>query len=162
MRLSPLDISKQEFARALRGYHPAEVRAFLEKVADEYAALDTERTMLSEQKLKLEAQLETYKKMEQSLRESLLMTQKTLEEARLSTDHERELILREAQLEAEQIKREADRYVMNSRDELERLAAQRDTYLKRLRYLLHSQQELIDMLETETPVPETHDDESSG
>jgi len=162
MRLSPLDISKQEFARALRGYHPAEVRAFLEKVADEFAELDTERTTLYEQKLKLEAQLETYKKMEQSLRESLLMTQKSLEESRVNAEHQRELILREAELEAEQIKREADRHVADARYELERLAEQRDTYLKRLRYLLHSQQELIDMLEQETPLPERRDDEPSG
>ncbi|MFH1009682.1 MAG: DivIVA domain-containing protein [bacterium] len=154
MRLSPLDISKQEFARALRGYHPAEVRAFLEKVADEFAELESGRATLLQQKLKLEAQLETYKQMEQTLRESLLMTQKSLEEARANADHERELILREAGLEAEQIKREADRHVTDARMELERLAAQRDTYLKRLRYLLHSQQELIDMLENETPLRE--------
>lgn len=162
MRLSPLDISKQEFGRSLRGYDPAEVRAFLEKVADELADLAAEASRLSQQNLKVETQLESYKQMERSLRESLITAQKSLEEARESSKRERDLMLREAQFEAEQMVRNAERQVHDIREELRRLASQRDAYLKRLRFLLSSQQELVELLEKEAPLSETHHDETSG
>jgi cell division initiation protein len=162
MKLSPLDISKQDFAHSLRGYNPAEVRAFLEKVADELAELDSERAQLFQQSIKFETQLESYKQMEKALRDGLLAAQKALEEAQESTKRERELLLREAQAEAEQIIYEAKQKVQAARDELHHLTAQRDAYVKRLRFLLQSQQELVDMLENESPLPERRDDESHG
>jgi len=162
MKLSPLDISKQDFAHSLRGYNPAEVRAFLEKVADELAELDAERARLFQQSIKFETQLESYKQMEKALRDGLLAAQKALEGAQESTKRERELMLREAQAEAEQIIYEAKRKVQAAHDELHRLTSQRDAYLKRLRFLLQSQQELIDMLEDQKPLPETDHDQSSG
>ena len=147
MRLSPLDISKQEFSRTLRGYDSAEVRAYLEKVADELAEIEAERTRLQQENLKLQTQLDSYKQMETTLRESLV-------EAREGSHRERELMLREAKLEAEQIVREAERRTQEARDDLHRLNTQREAYIKRLRFLLSSQQELIDMLEEETPLAE--------
>ncbi len=155
MRLSPLDISKQEFGRTLRGYDPAEVRAFLEKVADELADLEAQASRLSQQNLKVETQLEGYKQIEASLRESLVTAKKSLEEARESTKREQELMLREAQLEAERMVQEARQQVHTVREELGRLTIQRDAYLKRLRFLLSSQQELIEILEKETPISDT-------
>ncbi len=160
MRLSPLDISKQEFSKSMRGFDPAEVRAFLEKVSDELAELEAENKRLAQQNLKATTQLESYEQMEKSLRESLLTAQKTLEEARTSTEREHDLLLREARAEAEQIVHEAQRNVHEIREELRRLTVQRDAYIKRLRFLLSSQQELIDMLEEETPLSEPQHDES--
>ena len=160
MRLSPLDISKQEFSKSMRGYDPAEVRAFLEKVSDELADLETQNKQLAQQNLKTKTQLESYEQMEKSLRESLLTAQRALEEARTSSEREHDLLLREARAEAEQIVHEAQRNVHEIREELRRLTVQRDAYIKRLRFLLSSQQELIDMLEKETPLTEPHHDES--
>ena len=160
MRLSPLDISKQEFSKSMRGFDPAEVRAFLEKVSDELAELEAENKRLAQQNLKATTQLESYEQMEKSLRESLLTAQRTLEEARTSTEREHDLLLREARAEAEQIVHEAQRQVHEIREELRRLTVQRDAYIKRLRFLLSSQQELIDMLEKETPLSEPKHDES--
>jgi cell division initiation protein len=154
VRLSPLDISKQEFSKSMRGYDTAEVRAFLEKVSDELAELETENKRLAQQNLKANTQLESYEQMEKSLRESLLTAQRTLEEARTSAEREHDLLLREARAEAEQIVHEAQRNVHEFREELRRLTVQRDAYIKRLRFLLSSQQELIDMLEEETPLSE--------
>jgi DivIVA domain-containing protein len=37
--LTPLEIQKQTFARALKGYHPDEVRAYLHLVAEEIERL---------------------------------------------------------------------------------------------------------------------------
>lgn len=161
MRLSPLDISKQEFTKSLRGYDPAQVRAFLEKVADELADIEAERARLQQENLKLQTQLDSYKQMEESLRESLLTAQKSLEDARAGSQRERDMMLREAKLEAEQVVRDAERRTQTARDELHRLNTQREAYIKRLRFLLSSQQELIDMLEQESPIAETNHDRTS-
>ncbi|NVM02542.1 MAG: DivIVA domain-containing protein, partial [Candidatus Helarchaeota archaeon] len=39
MKLTPLDIKRQEFKKVMRGYDVIEVDAFLEMVADEYESL---------------------------------------------------------------------------------------------------------------------------
>jgi cell division initiation protein len=39
MKLTPLDIRKQEFRKTLRGFDPIEVQTFLEMVGEEYEQL---------------------------------------------------------------------------------------------------------------------------
>jgi DivIVA domain-containing protein len=48
LRLTPLDIKKQEFKRSMRGYDPEEVNAFLEMVAEEFEALHREKNRLED------------------------------------------------------------------------------------------------------------------
>lgn len=49
MRLTPLDIKKQEFKRVVRGFDRDEVNTFLEMIAEEFEALMHERSRLSEE-----------------------------------------------------------------------------------------------------------------
>ncbi|MFQ5630060.1 MAG: DivIVA domain-containing protein, partial [bacterium] len=56
MKLTPLDIKKQEFKKNLRGYDPIEVDAFLEMVANEFESLLREKNLFSDEILKLKTQ----------------------------------------------------------------------------------------------------------
>jgi cell division initiation protein len=151
MSLSPLDITKHEFSRTLRGYDPAEVQAFLERVSDELSALQSQITTLSEQNKAYAAKLSAYQDMERNLRDSLVATQESQKLAREQIETEKQQMLREARLDAEQMKLEAQRQIAGLYEELRSLKLHRDSYVKRLRFLLKAQTELIDLIEQESP-----------
>lgn len=151
MNLSPLDISKHEFSRGLRGYDPGEVRAFLERVADELASLQQQVETLSEKNRVNEAKLDAFHKLEKNLRDSLLSTQETARNSKEQLELERQNMLRDARLSAEEIKMTAEKEMTAIREEIRELKLHRDAYIKRMRYLLNSQSELIDMIENENP-----------
>ena len=151
MSLSPLDITKHEFSRAFRGYDPAEVQAFLERVSDEVSALQSQMGTLSEQNRAYAAKLGAYQEMERNLRDTLVATQESGKLARAQLDTEKQQMLREAQLDVEQMKLDAQRQVAGLYEELRALKLHRDSYVKRLRFLLKAQTELIDLIEEESP-----------
>lgn len=159
MSLSPVDIAKHEFGRSLRGYDPTEVQAFLDRVADEIADLQSQVTSLAEQNRVYAAKLSAYQEMEQNLRDSLVATQENQKSVRDIAEQERQQILREAHADASQIKFTVEREMNALREELRALKLHRDAFVKRLRFLLHSQSDLIDLIEQESP--EADDDRSS-
>ena len=160
MSLSPLDIANHEFSRSLRGYDPAEVRAFLERVSDELHALQTRVTELTERNAGNEAKLDSFREMEKSLRDSVVLAQDNISASRSQIEHEREQMLREARLQADEIKLAVEREIMALREDLRGLKLHRDAYVKRFRFLLKSQVELLDLLESETH--ETSDDRTEN
>jgi DivIVA domain-containing protein len=151
MPLSPLDIAKHEFTRVMRGYDPAEVRAFLERTADELSELQTQTANLTDLLRATEAKLSAYLDLEKSLRDSMVATQDNAKIAREQIALEREQSLKEAHLTADELKLKAQRDVMAIQDELRSLKIHRDAYIKRLRFLLKSHMELLDLLEDESP-----------
>lgn len=153
MSFSPLDVSKHEFARAFRGYDPAEVHAFLDRIADEIGALQSQVGSLAEQNRIYGAKLKAYQEMEQNLRDSLMAAQESAKVNREAAEQERAQTVREARLEAEQLRFDVERDLVRLREEIRALKLHRDSYVKRLRFLLRAQTELIDLLEEENPEP---------
>lgn len=153
MSLSPLDVAKHEFSRAFRGYDPAEVHAFLDRLADEIGALQSQVNSLAEQNRIYGAKLTAYQELDQNLRDSLLAAQDNAKTNREAAVQEREQLLREAQLDAEQLRFSVERDLVRMREELRALKLHRDSYVKRLRFLLRAHTELIDLLEEENPEP---------
>ncbi len=151
MPLSPLDVSRHEFSKVMRGYDPNEVRAFLERVADELSELQSQAARLGELTKGSEAKLEAYRNLEQSLRDSLVSAQEGAKYSREQIEQEREQMLREIHLAGQEIRLTAERDVMRVREELRELQLHRDAYVKRLRFLLKSHAELLDMLEETNP-----------
>jgi cell division initiation protein len=151
MSLSPLDVSKHEFSKTMRGYDPAEVRAFLERIAEELTELQRECATLSEQAHGNDARLKSFRDLEHGMREALSTSQDTLKSTREQIEKERQNILREANLEAEKIKLNAEKAVQDARADLRELKLHRDAYVKRLRFLLKSQTELLELIEKESP-----------
>jgi cell division initiation protein len=151
MSISPLDIAKHEFSKVMRGYDPAEVQAFLERLADEIEELQTQAATFSEQNRIYAAKLGAYQDMEKSLRDSLVAAQESQKSNRETLAHEREQILREARLDAEQLKLNTQRDIMTLQEDFRALKIHHDAYIKRLRFLMRAQSELIDLLEQQAP-----------
>ncbi len=147
MRLTPLDIKKQEFKRVMRGYDPEEVNAFLEMVAEEFEALHREKNRLEDETLKLRTQLHDYQEVERTLKQTLMNAQESMQLSRDNSKREADLTLREAELQAERIISEARKKLGELKNELLVVRAQKDSFARRLRHLLESQLELIGVLE---------------
>ncbi len=147
MKLTPLDIKKQEFKKALRGYDPVEVDAFLEMVADEFEALIKEKNQLADEVLKLRTQLQDYQQVEKTLKETLVNAQENITASRQTSQREADMILREAELRAEKIIENARMKLERLKNDIMLIKAQKESFARRLRHLLESQIELIHVLE---------------
>jgi len=147
LKLTPLDIKKQVFKKILRGYDPIEIETFLEMVAEEFEALIKERNELSDEVLKLKTQLKDYQEVEKTFKESLMNAQQTINQSRENSRRESDLIIKEAEVRAEKIIENAKMQLIEMKNELMVIKAQKDSFAKRLRHLLESQLELLSVLE---------------
>lgn len=147
MKITPLDIKKQVFKKVLRGYDPIEVETFLEMVAEEYESLIKERNELYDEVLKLKTQLRDYQDVEKTFKESLMNAQQNINQSRDNSKRESDLIVKEAEVRAEKIVENAKMQLIEMKNELMIIKAQKDSFAKRLRHLLESQLELLGVLE---------------
>jgi cell division initiation protein len=149
MRLTPLDIRKQEFGRTLRGYDPEEVKAFLELVATELEKSDREITKLRERSERLQASVDDYRKVEQALQSTLVTTQQASEDAKVTASKEAELILREAEMRARQIVQDARRRADDFERDIISLEQQRLAFIAKFRAFILTQDQLIAAFESD-------------
>lgn len=154
MRLTPLDIRKQEFHKTLRGFDPIEVQTFLEMVAEEYEQLLEKNKQLSNRQIELETKLKDYQENEKNLRETLLNVQEVKKQSEESSRKQADLLIKEAELKAIEIIENARKQARQMRDEVSMLRSQKESFINRLRQILISQVELLSVLEVDEAIPE--------
>jgi cell division initiation protein len=143
MTLSPLDIRRQQFTKALRGYEPAEVDAFLKQVSDQQEALLDDVRRAEERTRDAEAKLLHYEKVELALQEALETARATARRAEGAAEERAQIIVEQAGLQAERIVRDAERERDALRQDVDRLAARQTEVAARLRGLLLSELEVL-------------------
>ncbi|MBL7190166.1 DivIVA domain-containing protein [bacterium] len=149
MNLTALDIKKHEFSKSFRGFDAQEVQAYLEMLAEEFLNLQKENDNFTRRILQLETQLSDYKSLEEKWKFTMMNAQNSADKALESSRKEADILKREAELKAEEIIAEARRKTAGYREELDMLQAEKNSFIKRLKHLLKSQWELIDVLEKE-------------
>ncbi len=157
MPLTPLDIYNKEFKHSFRGYQEDEVNEFLDEVVRDYEALLRENQELKEQLSGVADRIEQYRKLEETLKNALLVAQSTAEEVKIAARKEAELIVREAEGRAEQIVQMSQQRSREQEEQLKRLRHEWDVYRARLRSLLETQMTLLS--EDESPVAVTSSDD---
>jgi cell division initiation protein len=150
LKITPLDIRRQEFNRKVRGLDSDEVEAFLETVANEFEAVIRENASLKEQIGRLDSQVAGFRELEKTLQDTLVSAQKARDEARSDATKEAECIVREAELKAERWIEEARQEVMTLKRELSALRNHKATFIAKMRALLSSQDELLHVLELDS------------
>ncbi len=161
--LSPIEIRKQEFGRSVRGYDISEVRSFLESIADELTKLKESLNSKEIEVERLKSELRPLQSMEQTMKEAVFTTQETLRQTKEGSRKEADLIIKGAELESERIIQQAHEQSRSIRHELEVLKDRRNSFVRKLKHLIQSELELIDLLETpeESQEPNFHADFSS-
>ena len=147
MRVTPLDIRKQEFRKAMRGLDGDEVYAFLNTVADEYEAVLSDNKNLREKIVEFESRLNEYRAMETNLRNTLVTAEKLMQEAKENARRESALIIREAEMEAEKASEGIRAHTSQLRREIFELKKNKDNYITRLKTLLDSHRKMLEGFE---------------
>lgn len=149
MRLTPLEIRKQAFARRrLGGVDPEEVQDFLNLVATELEELVRENAHLREQIDSANAEIHEFKDMEATLRKTLVKAEQMSTESKDTAERESEHILLEAQERAERVLGDARNRLGLLTEEIEELQTKKDVFLNRFRSLVQRQ---LDLLEEHRP-----------
>ena len=147
MRITPLDVRKQEFRKGMRGLDPDEVYAFLATVADEYEAALNDNKALRERLLELDDKVQEYRTIERTLRDTLVTAERVTVESKDNARREASLIVKEAQLQAERSLRDISSEAVRLRQEIQRLRSQRDAYVAKMRVVAESHVKFIDSAE---------------
>ena len=146
--LTSLDIVNQAFKKTMRGYDPAEVDEFLDRVA-ECLQVYAQKTKDYERELETQQEkLSDYERLKDSLQEALVMAQKTAEgrisnatemadsivsDARAKADG----MLSDARAKADNIVRKAEEDTVAMQKELGKLEAMRKAGFAAFRDLMH-------------------------
>lgn len=139
MPLTPLDIYNKEFKKSLRGYNEDEVNEFLDEVVRDYEALIREHDEMKEGVSGLTERVEQYRKIEETLKNTLVLAESTAEEVKKAAQKEAELIVREAEARSRAMIAEAEERVRAVRAEQEQLFRELERFRASARSLLESQ-----------------------
>ena len=137
--LTPLDVRRYEFGKALRGYDPERVDQYREQVAEELERLSRVNQDLDAKARGFHEQLRAFRERDKALNDALIAAQQLRGEVREQAEREAQLILREAQGEGERIIEAAKADVRRMEEELDNLDRSRRTYLAQMRTLIARQ-----------------------
>ncbi len=141
--LSPLEIQKQTFSRAIKGYHQDEVRAYLHLVAEEIERLLRENDRLSRESMSLREDLEDHSNRERILKDTLLSAQKVAEDLTANARKEAELIVKDAELLSERFLAQATQRVGDLEKAIQDLKIERRAARNRLQATLDTIQQMV-------------------
>lgn len=146
MALTPMDIHNKEFERSFRGYNEDEVDQFLDNIVDEFEKMYKENMEMKERIAILMDQINQFRTMEKTLRDTLVTAQKTADEVTAVAQQKAKLILREAEEQARQIRTNANQDVVEANKEQFEIKKQIRILKMKIRTLLESQIEEIEQL----------------
>ena len=144
MKVTPLDIRRKEFKRAMRGYSDEEVDIFLDEVADEFERIFRENAELHDRVQRLEEQIAGYVQLKDTLEKTLVTAQLQADEVRANARKESELILRDAELKARQIVNDSYRETQRVQQALVQLKHLEEDFRFKFRSLLEGYLKLLD------------------
>ena len=137
--LTPIDVRRYDFGRALRGYDPARVDTFREQVANELERLNRVNQEMEAKAKGFHEQLRAFRERDKALNEALISAQQLRAETREQAEREAQLILREARAEADRLIESARAEVRRLASEVDALERSRRAYLSQLRALVERQ-----------------------
>jgi len=146
--LTPLEIQKQTFSRAIKGYTVDEVRGYLHLVAEEIERLVKDVDRLSRENAMLREELDDHNQRERILKDTLLSAQKVSEDVRANARKEAELIVKDAELLSDRLIAQAQSRVADLERAIQELKMERRAARNKLQTMLDTTQQLL-MLDAE-------------
>ena len=144
MRITPLDVKKQDFRKSVRGFDCEEVRAFLTTLADEYETVLVDNKQIRERIMEQDDKIAEYKTMERTLRDTLMTAERLMQETRETAGREGDVIILAAQQKAKGILQECRMRTEELRREIVGLRKEKETYLARFKGLAEAQISFIE------------------
>ena len=143
MRISAIDIKKQEFKKSFRGYDVGEVEAYLDTVANQFENLWRENENLKEQLLRVEeemkeldGEIQVYRENEKTFQKAIVKSQDMAEEVLENAKKRAELITKEAEILVSKTKLTAQEEFVNLKTELEELRVKNESIIDEIKNFL--------------------------
>lgn len=157
--LTPLDIQKKEFRRRLRGYSETEVDEFLDQILEDYEMLYRQNASLKDETSRLKEEAEHYRNLEDTLRNTLVLSQKAADETRANAQKEAELIRAEAQAKARALEEEGRQRLAEISCQMRELQVKVESYKAQTKAMLLG---AISLLETNNDVAKGAGEDATG
>ncbi len=152
MKITPIDINGQRFAKRMRGYDAEEVRSFLNLVSAEFEKIIIENNALKERLAGIEAGIADFKERERILKETLTTAQKVAEDIKEEARKESQLIVREAELKGTGLLDQAARKATELEQVIQTLRMERNAFEQRIRSAVEQHIKILDMHRQEDEV----------
>ncbi|HEX8946027.1 MAG TPA: DivIVA domain-containing protein [Gemmatimonadaceae bacterium] len=149
--LTPLDVRRYDFGKAMRGYDPERVNQFREQVAEELERLGRLNQDLDAKAKGFHEQLRAFRERDKAINEALVSAQQLRGEIREQAEKEAQLILREARADGERILEDARAEIRRLEDQIVSLDRSRRAYLAQVRLLIERQLSEITAAEQSGP-----------
>jgi DivIVA domain-containing protein len=159
--LTPLDVRRYDFGKAMRGYDPKRVEQFREQVAEELERLTKQTVELDSKARGFHEQLRAFRERDKALNDALVSAQQLRNEIRESSEREASLIVREARAEGEAELEAVRLEVRRLESHLAELERARRAHLAQLRLMAERQLAEIAAAEKES-MPQSVASSSTG
>lgn len=143
MRLSALDIKKQEFKKSFKGYDINEVEAYLDTVANEVENLYRENENLKQKieeleqiNLEIKQEIQIYRDNEKTFQKAIVKSQDMSEEVLANAKNRADLILKEAEFLSNKTKHQVQEEIFTFKQELEELRNRNENLIEEIRNFL--------------------------
>lgn len=143
-RLMPIDLERQSFRKAFRGYDTSEVDTLIHKVSQTLEGLLAENRKLKEELDRARLQLDRTETDANAIRETMVLAQRASEEARANANQHAAVILEEARMAAMAERVSNQQRVSELRWEFEKLRSEKDRFLEEYRSMLQRQLRALD------------------
>lgn len=136
MKLSALEIKKQEFKKTLRGYDTIEVKSFLDVLASQWENLVTENREFSYRISELETQLKDFRQVEKVMHQTMLNAEETSKQTIENAKHTAQNLIKEAELNSQKITDQTRSEMIHIQSQLNLLEAQKNDLINRMKVFL--------------------------
>ena len=153
--ITPLDIENKRFSKqVVNGYNVEDVDDFLDELVEDYGKNCKDLAEANEKIEKLTNDLEQYRNIEATLKNTLVVAQSTAEEVKNVAKQQAEQIINDAKSQADEILKQAkgnserrlaeiEQQITIKERRMEEVKKQFDVYKAKMESLLISQEELI-------------------
>jgi len=94
--ITGMEIRNQQFSKSIRGCNEEEVKSFLQHVAQNYENLYSENSQLKESIQRCKFELDKYRKIEETMNNSLILAQQTAEMLKMNAQQDAQRILEDS------------------------------------------------------------------
>ena len=146
--ITPMDLRTKTFKKAtVGGYDKRDVEEYMEAIISDYEKIYRQSIETTDKINTLTKLLDTYKSMEDTMKNSIIVAQSTAEELTRNAQEKADITLEEARLEAKKIIDEASAEVARIQTQLSEIKSSMDMYKSRAIGMLNAQIEVVSKFE---------------
>jgi len=147
--ITPMEIQTKKFEKAVMGgYNKQDVDDYMEYILEDYEALYKQSLSADKEIKALREQLEAYKSMEETMKNSILVAQQAAERLEANAKEKADIIIKDAETKAKEITENANKSIEQSVKDLAQMQRTMDVYKCQAISMLNAQIESLQKFET--------------